>query len=1089
MSRMPYFRCRLLLILLCLGALWSANAVVIFSDGFENGLDPSWLVGDDNPDDVPCYWGVVDSGFGGEGTHGGTNKVYCAGFGYGGSYAAPRYRNSMSGYMLRSIDLTGYTNATLSFWTKIPSGQNNSDFAWVYMDDQLIWFRDNAMSAWTQTNFSLNGFVNGIHTLKFLFTTDTSVTNEGWYIDDISITDDYTPGPPPTNDYYTNAQVLTGAAGVMRGNNAEATAEPGEPAGYNTVWYQWTPTTNGPVMFTTGGSGFDTILCVYTGTAISNLVSIGCDNNSGTNGSSLLTFNATNGTTYSISVRGNNGERGFIALSWMQTNGLGQALLPDLTMWADSSRNYLYGWILDRTTIPNHTLLRPSTAEPNIGTGPLELRGSSSAPGVFQRIYYSGGGFYDRYAGTFTFHPGHGHLHFDDWLVLNLRAALSNDVVGPLVAAGAKMSFAIIDVAHYNASLPGSPSAAVYTGGLTQGMSVGWADVYGQNLAGQWIDITGVPPGRYWLEAVVDPDNSILESNKSNNVARILITLGAPPNDNLTNATVISGNTAGIVDYNIDATKETGEPNHAGNAGGHSLWYQWTAPSNMTVTVTTEGSSFNTLLGVYTGSAVNALTTVVSDDDVNFTTLTSTVTFPAVKNTNYWIAVDGFNATNGRIELNFNPAWNDDFAEAVVLTNYSGTTSGSNRGATKQSGEPNHAAFPTSNSIWYSWKPGTNCLITFDTIESGFNAVLAVYTGNAVNALTLVTNDNGSVGNLGWSRLTFNAKGGTNYSIAIAGTNGNGGITKLNWNIAGPPVIIMQPAATNRVSGSVTSFTVAVSGAQPFSYQWQHAGVNESDSKFYSGSTTPTFTINGVSPGDAGTYSVIITNAFGAVTSAPAALIVLDNPRVVFIDPVSGQIGGIVAVPIQFQATGNEHSASFSLLYDPVCMGDPFITNSPVGAGFASDYSLVSTGRFGAMFTMPGSQVIPSGEQQLALILFSAANGLTNNTSTSIGFGDSPVARLVTDTNGLSLTTLFAAGTITLQVIHAIESGQRLADGRFQIVLNGMSGKNYALEASTNLVTWTSLMTNTADMTGLLPFIDNGSTNKQMRFYRARLVQ
>src|SRR2546425_3684733 len=44
------------------------------------------------------------------------------------------------------------------------------------------------------------------------------------------------------------------------------------------------------------------------------------------------------------------------------------------------------------------------------------------------------------------------------------------------------------------------------------------------------------------------------------------------------------------------STKESGEPNHAGNAGGSSIWYRWTAPTADPVTIDTVGSAFNTLL-------------------------------------------------------------------------------------------------------------------------------------------------------------------------------------------------------------------------------------------------------------------------------------------------------------------------------------------------------------------------------------------------------------------------------------------------------------------------------------------------------------
>ena len=57
------------------------------------------------------------------------------------------------------------------------------------------------------------------------------------------------------------------------------------------------------------------------------------------------------------------------------------------------------------------------------------------------------------------------------------------------------------------------------------------------------------------------------------------------------------------------ATKQTGEPNHAGDPGGHSAWYSWTplkAPRSSSDACT----AFQPLIGVYTGSAVNTLTPV-----------------------------------------------------------------------------------------------------------------------------------------------------------------------------------------------------------------------------------------------------------------------------------------------------------------------------------------------------------------------------------------------------------------------------------------------------------------------------------------------
>ncbi len=106
--------------------------------------------------------------------------------------------------------------------------------------------------------------------------------------------------------------------------------------------------------------------------------------------------------------------------------------------------------------------------------------------------------------------------------------------------------------------------------------------------------------------------------------------LGVPANDNLAAATHISliANAATVKGYNTNATKETGEPNHANNVGGRSVWWQWNAPSSGSITVTTAGSVFDTTLGVYTGTVVTALTTIATNDDVQDGVIqTSTVTF------------------------------------------------------------------------------------------------------------------------------------------------------------------------------------------------------------------------------------------------------------------------------------------------------------------------------------------------------------------------------------------------------------------------------------------------------------------------------
>src|SRR5262249_48583588 len=80
--------------------------------------------------------------------------------------------------------------------------------------------------------------------------------------------------------------------------------------------------------------------------------------------------------------------------------------------------------------------------------------------------------------------------------------------------------------------------------------------------------------------------------------------------NNFASGTVISGTSLSLSGSNVGATKEVGEPNHAGNTGGKSVWWTWTATASGRVYLDTTGSNFDTLLAVYTGNTVGGLTRV-----------------------------------------------------------------------------------------------------------------------------------------------------------------------------------------------------------------------------------------------------------------------------------------------------------------------------------------------------------------------------------------------------------------------------------------------------------------------------------------------
>src|SRR5207247_6960637 len=125
----------------------------------------------------------------------------------------------------------------------------------------------------------------------------------------------------------------------------------------------------------------------------------------------------------------------------------------------------------------------------------------------------------------------------------------------------------------------------------------------------------------------------------------------APTNDAFSSAAPISGTSGSISGNNANGSKQSGEPNHAGNAGGASVWYNWTAPSTSPATFDTALSAFDTLLAVYTGNSVSGLILIASNDNVSTNNFRSRVTFTPVAGTVYHIAVDGANGANGNLTL------------------------------------------------------------------------------------------------------------------------------------------------------------------------------------------------------------------------------------------------------------------------------------------------------------------------------------------------------------------------------------------------------------------------------------------------------
>ncbi len=189
------------------------------------------------------------------------------------------------------------------------------------------------------------------------------------------------------------------------------------------------------------------------------------------------------------------------------------------------------------------------------------------------------------------------------------------------------------------------------------------------------------------------------------------------------------------------------------------------------------------------------------------------------------------------------PPANDNFANAVTLTGNSGSTTGTNDAATLEAGEPEVAGHGGA-SVWYSWTPTTSGNATVTMAGSDFDTVLGVFTGSAVNALTLVAenDDEDNPHEIYTSKVVTHVTAGTTYRISADGYDGDTGAIKLAWSVVADPVTV-NPTVTAvhtpepSTVGSASSVTVSVTGT---------AGVATGQVTLKEGATTiGTGTLNG----------------------------------------------------------------------------------------------------------------------------------------------------------------------------------------------------------------------------------------------------
>ncbi|WP_150107560.1 Ig-like domain-containing protein [Pedosphaera parvula] len=245
-----------------------------------------------------------------------------------------------------------------------------------------------------------------------------------------------------------------------------------------------------------------------------------------------------------------------------------------------------------------------------------------------------------------------------------------------------------------------------------------------------------------------------------------------PINDNFSNSIPILELDSTNIATLAGATKEPGEPNHAGVQGMTSVWYSWTATQSGLAFVTAihDGSAWDTgiLLAAYVGDSVDALSPVGDNRSLGLPFLLDTMIFRVRAGQNYKIAFGYQNAPNfppppatRNFKLSFQPAPdNDDYANPVILTGINCNPSGTTYASTEEPGELNWGDDLVPGSVWYSWTApytGYAYLLSdpFDNLD------ILVYTGPSLVGVGFIARSSHG------ENISFPVEAGTTYHFSV----------------------------------------------------------------------------------------------------------------------------------------------------------------------------------------------------------------------------------------------------------------------------------------------------------------------------------
>jgi|GEM_PF-999039 len=670
----------------------------------------------------------------------------------------------------------------------------------------------------------------------------------------------------PFNDDFASRAQIDGDSFNSRGVSVGATVEPGEPthgaAGGASLWWTWTAANSGTVVIDTETSTFDTTLAVYTGSTLSTLQPVASNDDAPGRQTSRVSFTAVAGLTYQIAVDGKNGATGLIclALSFKPAN-------DDFAHAATLSG-------LGRVPGDNRAATR-ETGEPTASSGSYKGQGKT--------VWYS---WTAPKSGTFSF------VAYTN-VFTPLVSVYTGSTVGGLTLVGSSTDDCTISAIASTTYHIGIDSTDTRAGNFLLNYN---------ECRTQYIGL------KTYSSPVLAPDGSLIIVSESGTVWRL--------------------NSSGVEKDKLIGSSGVNTPSFAADgtlyvttstslyAIGSDKTHKWTkdydkgvgsSPAigrgGMVVIHTNDG-----FLRAIAPSGDELWSTAVPGNSLSSPSIAADGTiYIGSTDHNLYAVSSSTGAIKWKYDLggtiHASPAIGDDgtvYIGSLASSLYAVTSSGALSWTFPVSdGISSSAAIASDGTVYFGshnknlyalssrgtlkWSYATKGEIRLSSPAISANGT--VYVGSydgilyGISPTGVLTQELVTSGVIPSSPLLLSTE------VVIASADGrlyrapvgSAGTASSAWpmhrqnpartgkgSLDTAPAVVTQPASTVVALGGSAALSVKADGQAPFSYQWYLNGVA------IAGANQSTYTINNASDASAGSYTVVVTNAFGSATSGAA---------------------------------------------------------------------------------------------------------------------------------------------------------------------------------------------------------------------------